>query len=180
VAYTAYYDDMAVSLTGADYPLPDLRVKGLSPDGMTTGFGNPGGALVNSDGTAISSTTYTFVDDVPMSIFDGTAVKQTSTSTTNYVGLTFADAAESCIRAVRAYGGFSTQGVNPADNGTSYVYDGTTNAGTIYSGGMTNSATALATPATMVTPTSASWTQTAVNGLTVRFGYSNDANPAPL
>jgi hypothetical protein len=170
--YTANFDDVVVSQKAGDYPIGDGGVLALRPDGM--GTSNTGGKLVNDDGTAIGATTWNRLDDNPMtSITD--YVKQTASATANYVELTFQDTTQSCINGVSAAFAYhsSAAGTNA---GETRVLDGATTT-TVYSGNLGSAS--IAYKQAMVTGAASPWTQTAVNGLKARIGFSGDVSPLP-
>lgn len=171
--YSANYDDVAVSQTSGDYPIGDGHINALAVDGVGT-HNNPGN-FTEDGGGAIGATTWNRLDEVPMT---STAdyVQQTANSSTSYLSFTFADPADTCIRAVSAVLAYHAGG-SPADNGKTSLLDGSTER-VVYSGDM--SETALSYKQAVIAPASAPWTQTAVKGLTARVGFSTDTNPNPF
>ena len=121
--FTANYDDIAVSMTAADYPLGSGRVLALRPDGMGTSVGAAN--FQDSDGTAIDSTSWSRVADAVMG-GDATYIAQTAVSGTSYVELTLEDTAETCVRAALGRSVYDPQSTNQKNNGKTSVYDGTT------------------------------------------------------
>ena len=171
--YTAHYDDISVSSTAADYPIGDGRIKALSPDGVST-HSNPAN-FSHDGGAAIDATSWNRLDDVPMTS-TADAVQQTTNSGTSYLGFTFANPADSCVRAVSAVVAYRSSG-NAANNGKTSIFDGAVERA-IYSGDMSD--TSLFYKSAVIDPDTAPWTQSAVNGLISRVGFSTDVNPIPM
>jgi hypothetical protein len=173
--YSVNFDDIAVSEVASDYPIGDGRVRALLPNGMGT---NVGAGFTHSDGTAISSTTWNRLDDVPLATgTDG--VKQTVASSSNYVEVNFEDTTATCVRGVMARVSWAIVGDNKPNNGkTAIVTAGTER--TLYSGDMSVAFGALTQSRyAMIAPTTATWTADAVNALRARLGYSTDVSPQP-
>jgi hypothetical protein len=169
--YTANYDDAFVSTTSADYPIGNGTTVALRPNGNGTHV-NPGD-FRHDDNSALNATTWTRLDEVPMtSALD--FVRQRTTNVASYVELTIQDTALSCLSAVSgvlaedATGGGSSHGrTSVFDAGTErLVYDGIMTVG------------GLAYRSAII-PAGGGWTTATLNGLIWRFGFSNDANPDP-
>jgi hypothetical protein len=171
-AYTANYDDVIISASSGDYPLGDGRVVGLRPNGMGTSV-NPA-SFAHDDGSPIDPSTHLRVDEDPM---DSTAdyVRQGTIGSGDYIELSLADTAATCIVGVRGIVAYHAQGT-ALDNGRATVFDGTTER-VIFSGDM--SQTTLQYASTIIPPPSGSWTASAVSALTARIGYSSDVTPNP-
>ena len=173
--FSANYDDIAISETNADYPIGDGKVLPLRLDGMGTSVG--AASFVNDDATAINSTSWSRLDEIPMGA--GTDfVKQTATSTTNYVEMTFEDTTETCVRAVGGRVVYDPQNTNQANDGRTALLDGTTER-TIHDGNMAANNAIMNPKYGTVAPLGAAWTATELNGLRARIGYSSDASPNP-
>ncbi len=180
--YTAYYDDLIVSQTAADFPIGNGKVLALRPNAMaaTSGATN----FSNQDGTAIDADSYSRLADPPYSYYDPAqnvnvypSIKQTTVSTSSYVGIAFQDTTETCIRAVAAYVGISYAGSATASHGKTVVLDGATER-TVWNGDHLASSTP-DMKSLVVAPASSPWTQGALNGLVARIGYSSDVRPTP-
>lgn len=167
-----YFDDVMVSSTSADYPIGELSIDVLAPNGMGTSVNPP--SFQHEDNSAINATTYARLKETPMtSLAD--YIKQVTANAGRYIEMTFADTTHECIRgvsAVLAYHGAATQ----ANNGKTSIFDGTTER-VVYSGAM--NLTALGYKSLALPPVTAPWSQAALNGLLVRVGYSSDNNPLP-
>ena len=176
--FTANYDDMALSVTSADYPLPDLRIGRLLPDGMGPGNGNPGSVFVQGNragNMALNSNAWGYLDRVPMSQFDLWVIQQ-SNSTSNYAEVTFEDTTEGCIVGVRGFAHLYRDGNGGAHSRTD-ILEGTQTT-TIFNGSPANFTSPPAHYSRMIgTAGGDAWTTGKVNGLVSRFGYSSDANP---
>ncbi|MDQ3741624.1 MAG: hypothetical protein M3389_11855, partial [Actinomycetota bacterium] len=174
--YTAYYDDVMLTSNGAYYPLGDGKVYPLKPDGMGN-LAPAGSIFVNDDGSALNATSWTRLDESPLSTYTD-YIAQTAVNTTSYAEITFANTAETCIRAAMGYITFHTL-VSKASLAKFLVYDGST-ASTIRDGDFNH--TTGRDVAKPITPAS-TWSTTALNGLVGRFGYwsGGSANgPSPL
>lgn len=173
--YASYFDDIVVSQTTADYPIGDGKILPLKPNAMGTHSGSSN--FQNDNNTAIDATTWSRLDEVPI---NSTAdfVKQVTASGTSYVEVNFEDTAETCIRGVTARMAYYPQDVPQANNGKTSIFDGSTET-VVYSGGMTERSTVVFTKRAIVPPATSPWSQSAVNGLKARIGYSTDASPNP-
>ena len=160
-------DDMIVSYTAGEYPIGNGKILGLRPDGM--GTSNPLGVLKENGIGDLGANTYQLLDDVPMT---STAdyVNQIDKNTSAYGEVTFQDTSETCVRAVM---GIVGQGEQDDDNvhGKTVSRDGSVER-VVFDGSVGKK---LEHRWAMVTPAAATWTTAAVNGLRMRFGYSNNA-----
>lgn len=171
--YDCCYDDLALSNTGADYPIGDGKgLPILSPTGFGT-HSNPG----DFTGTASppASTDWGLIDDVP---FAGLAdyIYQDTIGVGSYLEITFADLVSTLpINGVQAI-----VEVQRAAAGAAWyelrIRDGTTE--TVVMALSVDTVTADQFWK-QVTPAAAPWTQAAVNGLIGRFGYASDVTPFP-
>ena len=170
--YTANYDDIVVAAQSAAYPLADSRIVRLVPNSMGTSSG--AGNFRNNGGTAINSTSWQRLDDVPMT---STAdyVRQQANSGTSYLEFGLQDTPETCIYEVSAVLAYHAAG-SSADNGKTSIFDGATQT-VVFSGDM--SQTGLQYKTSVVTPAAFTWNQAVVNGLVARVGYSTDSSPNP-
>jgi hypothetical protein len=171
--YTGGYDDIILSAAAGDYPFGDGRSLLLLPDG--TGTTSGASNFQHDDGSAIGSTTWARVDDIPMNS-TGDYVKQPTASSTSYVSVTMQDTTHGCFNAVQGVVAYHSDNGIGANSGSTVVYDGSAST-TVMSGDM--SGTALSFASSVVKPAAAPWTNAAVNGLTFRFGYAGDTRPVP-
>jgi hypothetical protein len=171
-AYTANYDDILVSTTGGDYPIGEGKVVALLPDGMGTNS-NPGD-FRHDDNSVLDAATWQRLDEVPMSSL-ADFVRQRTTNTASYVELTVGNTAETCIAAISGVFDQDATG-GGTDHGKTSVFDGATER-VIYDGAM--DVAVLTYRSAIVAPAAAPWSTASVNGLRIRFGFSNDANPDP-
>ena len=170
--YTANYDDIFVANQPTAYPLGDGRVVRLLPDGVGT-HATPG-SFRNNDGTAINATSWQRLDEVPMtSIAD--YVRQQTANAGHYLEFTLANTGETCIREISAVLAYHSA-TNTANNGKASVFTGATES-VVFSGDMSN--TAIQYASAIATPATAPWSQSAVNGLLARVGFSTDVSPNP-
>ena len=170
--YTANYDDVMISATSGDYPLGAGSVVGLRPNGM--GVSVTPGSFSHDDGSAIDANTYLRLADDPLNSATQ-YVRQQVIGAGDYLELTMADTAASCIAGVAGIVAYHAAGA-PVDNGKASLFDGATER-VVFSGDM--SQTTLQYASVMVAPAAGSWTASAVNGLTARVGYSSDVTPNP-
>jgi hypothetical protein len=170
--YTANYDDIFVANQVTAYPVGDGRVVRLLVDGV--GTHNTPGNFRDNDGTAIDAASWQRLDEVPMTSA-ADYVRQQVNGGTTYLEFTLGDTGETCIReisAVLAHHGANTTG----NNGKASVFDGATES-VVYSGAM--NVTTLRYASAILTPAAAPWSQTSVDGLVARVGYSTDVTPNP-
>jgi hypothetical protein len=167
--FTANYDDILVSSTGSHYPFGDGKILRLGPDATTYPVTN----FQDHDGTALDENSWQNIDDLPMTSTSD-YIKQTASAGTSYVQASFSDT-QRCIKAVSATLAFSqtTAGTN---NGKTSILDGATER-IVYSGNM--DATALTYKSAVIASASSPWTQSAINGIVARIGYSTDVIPEP-
>jgi hypothetical protein len=172
VTYTANFDDAIASRTSGDYPIGNGKVLALAPNGMATHL-NPT-RFQEDDNTAIDANTWNRLDEIPATSTSD-YVKQVSTGNTSYIGLTFADTAETCINAVSGLVAYhsSAAGTNV---GKTSIFNGSTE-NIIYSGTM--GVTALGYKRAMVSAGAGAWTTAMLNALIARVGYSSDVSPVP-
>jgi hypothetical protein len=170
--YTANFDDVFVADQSTAYPLGDGRIVRLVPDSVGTHSGAAN--FRNDDGSAINATSWQRLDEVPMTSTTD-YVRQQANGGTSYLEFGFGNTGEACIRelsAVLAYHAATTA----ANNGKASVFDGAAES-IVYSGDM--SSTAIQYANAILVPAAGRWTQSSVNGLVARVGYSTDSNPNP-
>jgi hypothetical protein len=102
-------------------------------------------------------------------------VRQQVNGGTSYLEFTLENTGETCIRDVSAVLAYHSA-TNTTNNGKASVFDGGTES-SIFSGDMSN--TAIQYKSAIVTPTTAPWSQAAVDGLDARVGFSTDVSPNP-
>jgi hypothetical protein len=166
--FTANYDDIIVSQNSGDYPFGDGRILRLNPVSNTY----PVTEFQDNDNTPVDANSWQNIDDLPMtSTVD--YIKQITTNST-YVQVDFNNPGE-CVKAVFATLAYSnaTAGSN---NGKTSIFDGGTER-IVYSGAM--DATALTYRTIYVVPASSPWTETTINGVVARIGYSTDVTQPP-
>jgi Tfp pilus assembly protein PilX len=187
--YTGYFDDIMISKTSSDFPLPDIRIKALKPNGMGT-HNTPGnyqqtvGATGNDPpiggtSSAIAATSWQLLDEIPMTTSDD-FIKEITAGSTTYIEIAFEDTTETCLRGASLYAGIQTgasQAMNLAINGVTNGFDYRIFSGqpgsTLYryvQGMLSQNASV---------PGTGPWTQAIVNGIVARFGMSTDASPNP-
>lgn len=181
--YTAYFDDILISNTAADYPLGAGQVIGYRPtsDGTHTFAGTNaclGTTASPTGGTAITSaltTAYTAVDDASIN-GTGDFWNQKAVSATTYAEVNFDDIT-AIPRAVEALVSISAAST-AACTQKAVLYDGAT-ASDIYALGTVGVAhpTLVYKRKHYAAAPSAAWTVALFNALRVRWGYADDATP---
>lgn len=173
--YTAHYDDILSSYTTSDYPIGPQRVLPLRPN--STGANNGAANFRDDDGTVVDPLSWTRLDDAQMHHLQDGHVRQVTASGTSSLQFGFDDTVEPCIDAVQAiYTAHKT--VAKPNYAKTSVFDGPVER-VIWAGDVagTNVATA---KTLLVPPALGAWTPAAVNGLTMRLGYSTDVSPEPI
>jgi hypothetical protein len=173
--FVANYDDVIMTTSASNYPLGDGAVHVLKPNGM----GKSAGAanLRDDDGTAIDALSWTRLDEIPaLSTTD--FVQQVKASATSYAEIAFEDTAATCIRAVRAYYTTHSVATNNASHAKLSVFDGAREM-VVDNGDWAANVAVSRDYSTSLMPASG-WSQSAVNGLVARFGYSLDVKPVPV
>jgi len=173
-----YIDDLILSVTSGDYPFGEGQVVGLSPVAGATGS-NPGSVIYDDGDVLIDDSTnpaYVELDDVPM---DGGTdyIQQTGNGTDNFAEVAFADLSGAGtvngVMGIVAYDSEATQ----TNHGKTVVRNSDPYDSVIYDGDMSESVRFY--KSAIVTPPSGGWSQSEVNALLGRVGYSSDANPDP-
>jgi hypothetical protein len=178
-SYTAYYDDIMFSGTSSDFPLGDVRISALKPNGM--GTHNTPGNYQNNDNTAINATSWQRLDEIPMSPTSNTDyIKQITAGSGTYISIAFEDTTETCIRGASIFFGVHAATVQNNNVGVVNVANGV--AYTNVNGNVAN--TGIRYGQRVASQNSSSpgvgpWTQAVINGISARFGHSTDVNPVP-
>jgi Tfp pilus assembly protein PilX len=170
-AYTAYFDDVVISLNSADFPIGDINISPLRPDGFGTHV-NPT-HFTTRQGYAPSATDWNLLDDSPMNN-NVDFLRQVTANGSSYLEVTFEDTTQTCIRGAAAEMDGHPEGTS-ANNTKTSTFDGATES-ILYQGDNSIATVALAFAIRPITPGGA-WTQARVNGLKMRFGYGVDINP---
>jgi len=180
----AYFDDWAMSVTTADYPLGATDgVIGLRPDSDTdiTAVGTNTMELIDGTDISAGSPAYAMLDENPWTTSANTdLVCQNTANTSAYVEMGFANTTYANINGVMALLQYCGQNAS-ADQGATYILEGA-NVTTVYGNNATRADYSETTPyykAVIVTPPANGWTPTDVNGLKVRIGHSNDVVAVP-
>lgn len=174
---------LVLSATAADYPLGPFRVYGLLPDSDADITQVGSGAFVTAGGSAISGGTPAWNNLItPGDAAAASRVEQTAIDGAGYVEVGFADLPAHELGAVW---GVNALAVMRADSTTA-----TNGQAQVSDGGTLDAFTTLFDPSEatnvnrwkMITARPSgggAWTKAAVDALTMRFGYSTDANPDP-
>lgn len=173
-----YYDDVARSETGTDFPIGAGGVIGLRPNADGT-HNNAANTLEDIDGNDIDGVTYFAFDKLDENPWVNTAnadfVRQTAIEATKYCEIQFADTTQNNIHGVRAIQQDAASGT-PANNAKSYIIDSDAQSTTLFDGDTSNTS-AFYRSVQVLTP-AGGWTQAYVNSLKCRFGYSSDVGPS--
>jgi Tfp pilus assembly protein PilX len=170
-AYTAYFDDAVISLTSSDFPIGDINISPLRPDGFGTHV-NPT-YFQTRQGYPPDANSWQLLDDSPMNN-NVDLLRMVTASATSYLEVTFQDTTQTCIRGAAAEMDAHPEGTS-ANNTKTSTFDGATES-VLYQGDISFATTGLAFAIRPITPGGA-WTQARVNGLKMRFGYGVDINP---
>ena len=177
----AYWDDCVYSNTISDYPIGTVYVLGLRPNADGT-HNNAANIMEDSAGNDIDGSTYFAYDKLDEDPWVSTAgsdyVRQTANGTGNYCEIQFADISQSNIMGVQAMLQYSSASTS-SNTGACIIRSGTTET-TLW--GSPSSLADYSESSSyykrcMVSPDGGSWTQTIVNAIRCRFGYSGDASP---
>jgi len=172
--FTAYYDDLVVTASAADYPIGDGGVSRIAPTGVGTS-NDPGALLKNNDDTAWSSTSWQRLDEVPLTA-TGDYLKQIGVDTGAYLRLTLSNTTRTCIHGVAGIVAFHASSTT-ANSAKTSIFDGTTER-VVYSGAMNPGAT-LTYESAMIAPATGTWTQAKLNALNARIGYASSVGSIP-
>jgi hypothetical protein len=168
----AHYDDVLMSRSSGDYPLGDGRVFALRPNGTGTHV-NPSHFRTDGGG-ALTATSWNRLDEAPMdSLTD--YVEQFTANASSYAEFHLDDTSETCVRAAHATFATHSPSSNKANDMKISAFDGATES-VIRQGDMAANNTVSRDYGAPLTP-AAGWTQSAVNGLVIRWGYGADINP---
>jgi hypothetical protein len=175
--FTANYDDCVISVTSADYPIGDLKVLSLVPTSDGTHVG-PANSIEDQAGVDIVTPGYTtawqLVDEWPANSTD--YVAQAVIGAGDYAEVNFGNTSETTIHDVMGIAALRSA-TTSASNGTTKVIRSDATEITIFSGDM--SETALHYKNILITRPGGGWTQSEVNALYARMGFSSDATPDP-
>jgi hypothetical protein len=171
-AYTQWYDDLAVTTTSGDYPLPDGRVRALVPDSVASSSSST--TLKDDAGTGVTAggSLFSRLDESPMSS-TGDFMKQVANGSTAYAELSMTDVASSgCVDAVSGVVAYHSSNATGASGKTSFMESGTERV--VYSGTMNPGATQ-AYVAGVLSPATGNWTAAKLTAMTARIGFSPTA-----
>jgi hypothetical protein len=163
--YDINLDDLILTNTSADYPIGTGGIYPLAPNSVGVSS-NTNGYMQNNDSTAIDSTSWNRVDEVPIS---GTTdyVKQTAVDANAYINLGFEDITQvACVNAVQGVMAVRASATG-ANSWKVALWDGGTER-VLLSGDM--SVTTSLYQATPVAVGSGIWTVAKLNALTARAG----------
>jgi hypothetical protein len=191
---TVRYDDIAASRIRGQYPLGDIRIYplGVDPAGSVTISGTTGNfQTMSANGTLAAwnaTTARGAIDDIPPTISaSADGIVQSTTAASDYVEIPMqtrdAAANAEAIRAVKWY--FPMWAASGTANSIGLRgYDGTTET-TLFSTADPGADNSTTTPVwickmhrTLGSALHRTWTQTQLDALTARVGFSGDASPA--
>jgi hypothetical protein len=181
-AYVAIYDDVILSLTTADYPVGAHAVLGLRPNSDGT---HNAGTNVIEDGDGNDIGTVTAYDHLVESPWTSTAggsdlIRQYATGTGNYAEINFADTTQTSILGVAAFLQYSSSGTT-ANEGGCIIRSNTTET-TLWGNPTTRadySESSNFYKVAIVSPDGGAWSQSVVNAIKCRMGYSNNVATYP-
>jgi Tfp pilus assembly protein PilX len=178
IAWTGWWDDLEYSQASADFPLGEVRIAPLLPNGM--GTNNDATKFQNNDSTAINATTWQRLDEIPMTATTE-YVKQIGFSTgAEYVEVAFADTTETCIRGANIVAALHAAGTSSNNSATNHIFNGINVTWWCCDASETSLRYVQKVVSTNSTsPGVGPWTQAAINGIVARFGMSTDTNPNP-
>jgi hypothetical protein len=171
--FSAHYDDVLISPNAGDYPVGDGAIHVLKPNGSSA----TSTAIRDNDGTAVDPSSWARLDEIPAT---STAdfIQQTSASSTSHATISFQDTAAACARAVRGYLTTHSQATNGANNVKLSVFDGARES-VIKKGDWAANNTRSRDYSATALP-AADWSQSALNGIVAKFGFSTDVKPVPI
>lgn len=172
----AYWGGLIMNYDLSDYPMGDFDIKQLSPESDAT-HNNTGGYIKDNGGNTIDGSSYyaySWLDEVPWTSALGDYIYQTSVATGDYVAINFEDISSATIWDAKAVLKYQSSGTS-SNNGKCYIEGDTED--TVYSGDM--SETTSQYRSAILTRPSGGWTQTKVNALTGRMGYSSNVATQP-
>jgi hypothetical protein len=167
--YTANYDDILVSLNSSDYPFGDGRILRLGP----TATSYPVTEFQDHDSTPLDANSWGNLDELPMTT-TADYIKQVTTGAGSYVQVDFNNPG-ACVKAVFATLAYSNTAAG-ANFGKTSIFDGGTER-IVFSGDMNT--TSIVYRSAYIAPASSPWTETTINGVVARIGYSTDVSPTP-
>jgi hypothetical protein len=176
--FTAYYDDLAQSTTSADYPLPDGRILGISPDSVSS-VTDPSGFMRTDTNVAVTSggTAWQRLDEVPLTSLTD-YIKQTAVDTSAIARLGFADTSRNaCVDAVYAVADMHSSG-STANSAQTNVLDGATSR-SVYNGDMSPGSGTHEYHGALISPATGTWTATKLNGLVGEVGRASSVGSLP-
>lgn len=180
--YTAYFDDVILSETGADYPIGPGGTELLVPDGA--GTSNAGtNVMEEANGTDANSSSYQALNSVPMGNSTN-YIKQSANGNSNYIGVTFGNIVSnhSSIIGAMALLAYTSATTTSNTGGCIVSKDAFSSFTTLwgqqsaladYSDGSTGS------PFWKSAIIAGAVDDSTVNALEARLGYSDDTSPNP-
>lgn len=175
-----YIDDIMLSFTGGDYPLGDGKILGFSPDGSGSHSFTAGDFQDNTSTniTTPSGTVHTFIDEVPITS-SSDYIKQVVNRTTGYIRFDFqTSSVTQDARGVAIYSSQMASGTT-TNNATFRLDDGGSLSDIYPSSDISQSSLIYNADFFPTPPSGGTWTQTKINALAARWGYSGDASPNP-
>ena len=179
-----FFDDVIYSITSADFmTLSIIKVEGLVPNADGT-HNNTTNVLENFSGADIDGVTvfaYQQLNDMPWTTTLGDRIQSNLAGATRYVEMVFPNVSGTSIYAVKGYLEYAAGGT-AGNTGATIIRLADTTEYSIYGtaaapADMSESSAFFKT--NVLGPPGGGWTQTIVNGLVMRVGYSDDANPDP-
>jgi len=173
--YEAYYDDIAITSLGSDYPIGEGKVVALWPNADGT-HNNSSGYLTNAAGGVIDgSSVYAYAQMNNPLTGSAKYVKQIDIAASEYVTINFDDwnVANGTPRYVYGYEAYKSASTVANDGKAYFEADSEIE---IFAGDMSQSTVYYQSVAPVI---SGALTTTKLNAISARMGYSEDATPNP-
>lgn len=183
------YDDIMLSQTSADYPLPDAHIIALPVNGSGTNVDPANFEQTTNNGSSFSaiSSPASLISELPPSVGSGVgAVVQNTVDANGYLEFTHSSMPAAPVYAVKhVISGYASSGT--ANNLAVVLRDGTSDGHTLGtptvpvspSWSWPNTTNYWANQVYAAPPSGGSWTATLVNALRTRMGFSTNTAAQP-
>jgi hypothetical protein len=172
-AYTAYFDDIAVTTSSATYPLPNGNIRSIVPDGVTA-VTDASSRLKDDANAAVTNggTLWNRLDETPMTSTTD-FMKQIGNDSSAFAQLSFGDVTSAgCVDAANGVLAYHSSNATGASGKTAVWESGTERV--VYNSTM-NPAATLRYQVVPISPSTGDWTAAKLTGATARIGYSPTA-----
>jgi len=170
-----YFDDIVGTKDADAYPIGGGTVVAIRPS--ADGTHNAGTVIKDDDGNVIdgSHPAWSLMDDEPWTATDD-YVQQDGVGAGNYAEVNFEDIGAFIVQGAMGYVAYHASTAS-ANNGIALIRDGAGQETNIYSGDMSEAG--LYYKSAIITAPVAGWSQSTVNNLKGRVGYSTDVDGIP-